>query len=73
MDADLKSFQEFIKRREEAGSAYVCGDAAPLGKIVTHDLPATFFGPQGGSQHGADDVWRNMSMTLQCLRKAATP
>ena len=56
MNTDLHDFEKFMKQREDAAGAYVRGDAAPLGRIVTHSAPATFFGPQGGYRQGADEV-----------------
>ena len=56
MDTDLHDFKQFMKRREEVAGAYVRGEAAPLGQIVTHVSPATFFGPQGGYREGAEEV-----------------
>jgi hypothetical protein len=45
---DLRDFERFLERREEAARAFVSGEAAPLGRIVARVLPATFFGPRGG-------------------------
>lgn len=56
MNDDLQAFKQFMKRREEVARAYVRGDAAPLGQIVTHVSSATFFGPQGGYREGAEEV-----------------
>lgn len=56
MHNDLHDFKQFMKQREEAASAYVRADAAPLGRIVTRTSPATFFGPQGDYREGAEEV-----------------
>jgi ketosteroid isomerase-like protein len=57
MNSELHDFEQFMKRREDAARAYVRGDAAPLGQVVTHESDATFFGPQGGYQQGAGQVY----------------
>jgi len=49
-------FEQFMKQREKAASAYVNGDPSPIGDLATRDLPATFFGPGGGTVKGAHEV-----------------
>ena len=56
MNDNLQDFEEFMKRREAASQAYVQGDAEPLGHIVAHVHPATFFAPTGGSTQGTEEV-----------------
>src|SRR3990167_6595571 len=56
MDKNLESFKQFMKQREDAARAYVCGDPGPVVSITTHVSPATFFGPGGDFHQGADDV-----------------
>ncbi len=56
MNNDTHDFEEFMKRREEASRAFVNGDGGPLSRIVTHISPATFFGPMGGYEQGAEPV-----------------
>ena len=53
---DLRDFERFLERREEAARAFVSGEAAPLGRIVARVLPATFFGPRGGYEQGPNHV-----------------
>jgi len=57
MDTAKASFDDFLKRREEAGQAFITGDPQALGQIVARELPATFFGPGGGFREGAANVW----------------
>jgi ketosteroid isomerase-like protein len=56
MSDDLHDFEQFMKQRDDAARAYVSGDAGPLGRIVAHSSPATFFAPMGGYIQGADKV-----------------
>lgn len=51
-----ESFQDFMRRREQAALAYVNGDFAPLGELVARQGEASFFGPGGGSVRGAAAV-----------------
>src|ERR1700722_15474234 len=51
------SFRDFMRERETAGQAYVRGDSEPLRRLVTKKNPATFFGPDGGSVEGSDEVF----------------
>ena len=50
-------FNDFLQRRKNIAAAYVNGDAGPLGEVVAHKSPASFFGPNGGHVEGADKVW----------------
>jgi ketosteroid isomerase-like protein len=49
-------FEAFMKQREGAAAAYVCGDPSPLDAIVSGDGAATFFHPRGPSVVGAAEV-----------------
>lgn len=56
MSNDLQDFKTFMQQREAAARAYVRGDATPLGRLVAHQSPATFFPPRGGYTEGAEEV-----------------
>ena len=49
-------FSSFMKKRERAAAAYVCGDASALDSMVPHIGDASFFPPSGGSVHGTQQV-----------------
>ncbi len=56
MSDDLRDFERFMVRREEAARAYVNGDAGPVLHLSTGNLPATFFHPNGDCEQGAGPV-----------------
>src|SRR5436190_13331257 len=56
MIESTRDFQEFMKEREKASSAFVNGDFNPLAQISTQTSPATIFGPKGDCVQGADKV-----------------
>jgi ketosteroid isomerase-like protein len=51
-----QDFEKFLNQREKAASAYINGEAGPLGDLSTSTNPASFMGPGGGEIHGAREV-----------------
>jgi len=51
-----ESFEDFMRRREEASNAYIAGDAGPLQTMLTAADPATFLPPSGVFVEGAGPV-----------------
>jgi NAD(P)H-dependent FMN reductase/ketosteroid isomerase-like protein len=49
-------FADFMKDREIAANAYVCGDPKPLDAITLQTGDASFFPPSGGTVRGAQNV-----------------
>jgi ketosteroid isomerase-like protein len=56
MSNDLNDFKQFMRQREKAAGAYVCGDAEPLAAIAAEVSDATFFAPNGDLEHGTQRV-----------------
>jgi ketosteroid isomerase-like protein len=56
MSGKSRDFEEFMKQREAASSAFVNGDFAPLSQISTQNSPATIFGPKGDCVQDAAKV-----------------
>ncbi|HEX3912754.1 MAG TPA: NAD(P)H-dependent oxidoreductase [Steroidobacteraceae bacterium] len=54
--AKREDFSQFMKQRENVAAAHVSGNAKPLDAIVPRTGEASFFPPNGGSVHGAEEV-----------------
>jgi ketosteroid isomerase-like protein len=54
---EREDFERLMQHRHEVARSYVNGDPGPLGKNVSDSDPATFFGPGGGWERGAEQVW----------------
>lgn len=72
MANDLRDFEAFMKQRERAAEAYVCGDAGPVDQIATRESPASFFPPSGGRVTGASDVAARYSKDAASFAKGST-
>lgn len=51
-----QSFEDFMKRRLAASTAFVEGSAKPLEELSVTDDPASIFGPNGDVVSGSDAV-----------------
>jgi ketosteroid isomerase-like protein len=51
-----ESFDDFLRRREEASNDYIRGDADALAAMLTTQDPATFMPPSGAVVQHADAV-----------------
>jgi ketosteroid isomerase-like protein len=59
LEVDMSAqFDEFMRQREAASTAYIRGDTAALEAMLTHQDPATFMPPSGDVVEGADAVKR---------------
>ncbi len=56
MTETSRDFEEFMKQRETASTAFVNGDFNPLSQISTQTSPATIFGPKGDCVQDAEKV-----------------
>ena len=56
MKKDLEDFENFMNQRASVAQAYVNGNAEPLLQVSSSGLPATFFGPGGDYELGAEQV-----------------
>lgn len=56
MSATGSGFEDFMRRRLAASTAFVEGDIAPLDAISATEPPATIFGPAGGTVQGPEQV-----------------
>ncbi|MFO7276779.1 MAG: nuclear transport factor 2 family protein [Pseudomonadota bacterium] len=52
----MERFENFIRRRALAASAYLNGEPAPMLGLATEGLSATCFPPNGGAVLGAHEV-----------------
>lgn len=55
----MSDFQQFMKQREAAASAYCRGEGKPVDALTTPHNPASFFGPDGKAVKGAKAVREN--------------
>lgn len=53
---EAADFAAFMKQREQAAAAYVCGDPSPLDAMTRNDGGGTFFHPGGAVVVGAVEV-----------------
>lgn len=64
----MERFENFIRRRALAASAYVNGVPAPVLDLSTEGLPATCFPPGGGTVQGAHEVRRRFERDSASFR-----
>ncbi len=71
MNNDQHDFEQFMEQRKKVASAYVSGDSAPLGEIVAHESPASFYAPSGGYVQGAQEVWSQYEQGARSFESGA--
>ncbi|MGN6771481.1 MAG: YybH family protein [Rhizobiaceae bacterium] len=49
-------FETFMRQREQAALSYCQGDAEPVNELSTDCEPATFFGPDGSTTKGPENI-----------------
>jgi len=67
-----EDFGAFMRQRDAAARAYVCGDGAPVERITPRTGDATFFPPHGGTVQGAEAVAARFAKDVQAFGAEGT-